>query len=164
MNLETLEDLFGHRLQHVYYAERTHVELLSEMAADAEHDLADRFAAHRDRTETHVERLEDAFAALGRRPTASRSRAVDGLAESRRVRLDAGEPPAVVDFEIGLAAERLEIRSYEMLLRLAGRLAYADDVTAPLEATLEEEREALDAFENVESDLSLPVATGSERD
>lgn len=163
MNVETLEDLFGNQLQHVYYAERAQVELLSEMAADTEHDgLADRFAGHRDRTETHVERLEGVFAALGRQPVASRSRTADGLADSRRERQEAGEPPTVVDFEIGLTAERLEIRSYEGLLALAGRLAYADDVTAPLEATLEDERETLRALENLESELSIPGAADRE--
>ncbi|QLK24429.1 DUF892 family protein [Natrinema zhouii] len=160
MNIETLEDSFGFQLQHAYYVERTHVELLAEMAADAASDeLAEAFATHRDETERQVERLEDVFAALGRRPRASRSRAADGLAESRRSRTADGEsPPEYVDLEIGLTAERLEIRSYEGLLTLAGRLAYADDIVEPLEENLEEERTTLQRLEGLETETSI---TGS---
>lgn len=159
MNVETLEDLFGYQLQHAYYVERTHAELLAEMAADAATDeLADQFATHRDETERQIERLERVFEALGRQPRASRSRTVDGFAHSRHSRSEAagGEtPPEHVDLEIGLAAERLEIRSYEGLLRLAGRLAYADDVVEPLEENLEEERTALQRLEDLETETSI---------
>ncbi|MFC6768125.1 DUF892 family protein, partial [Natrinema soli] len=66
MNIETLEDSFGFQLQHAYYIERIHAELLAEMAADAaSDDLAETFATHRDETERQVDRLERVFAALG---------------------------------------------------------------------------------------------------
>ncbi|RKD93584.1 YciE/YciF ferroxidase family protein [Halopiger aswanensis] len=157
MNVETLEDLFGYQLQHAYYVERTHAELLDEMATDAPSDeLGDRFAAHREETARQIERLEDVFAALGRRPRASRARSVDGLADARHLRDDAeGEPTVPDDLELGLLAERLEIRSYETLVRLAGRLAYADDVVEPLETTLAEERATLQALEELETELSI---------
>lgn len=157
MNIETLEDSFGFQLQHAYYIERIHAELLAEMAADAaSDDLAETFATHRDETERQVDRLERVFAALGRQPRASRSRTVDGFAESRRTRTTDGEsPPEYVDLEIGLAAERLEIRSYEGLLTLAGRLAYADDIVEPLEEILEEERTTLRRLEGLERETSI---------
>ncbi|WP_049922250.1 YciE/YciF ferroxidase family protein [Halopiger djelfimassiliensis] len=162
MNIETLEDLFGYQLQHAYYAERTHVELLAELSNDASSDeLASRFTDHREETDRHVDRLERVFEALGRQPRASRSRTVDGLAEARRL----GHESAIGDdgnassipgpLEIGLLAERLEIRSYETLLTLAGRLAYADDVVEPLEANLADERETLQALEDLETELSI---------
>lgn len=85
MNIETIEDLFGYQLQHAYYAERTQIELLSELADETTSDDLERtLTDHRAETEQHVERLEDVFAALGRRPRASRSRTVDGLADARR--------------------------------------------------------------------------------
>jgi ferritin-like metal-binding protein YciE len=159
MNVETLEDLFGHQLQRAYYVERTHAELLAEMAADAaSDDLEERFATHRDETERQIERLERVFAALGRQPRASRSRTADGFAESRHSHTEAasgGTPPAHADLAIGLAVERLEIRSYEGLLTLAGRLAYADDVVEPLEVTLEAERAALRRLEDLEAETPV---------
>ncbi|MGQ3412953.1 ferritin-like domain-containing protein [Natrinema versiforme] len=159
MNIETLEDVFGYQLQRAYYVERAHVELLAEMATDAANDdLAAQFETHRDETERHVERLERVFEALGRRPRASRSQTADGLAESRRTRFDGADgesPPTYVDLEIGLAAERLEVRSYEGLLRLAGRLAYADDIVEPLEETLEEERATRRRLEALETEISI---------
>lgn len=158
MNVETLEDLFGLQLQRAYYAERTHVELLAEMAETAPTaDLRDALADHRAETDAQIGRLEDVFAALGRRPQASRTRTIDGLVESwREHRSAAGDEPAIPSaLEIALTAERLEIRAYESLLTLTGRLAYADDVVEPLEATLAEERAAVDALEAVETETSI---------
>lgn len=163
MNIETLEDLFGYQLQHAYYAERTQLELLADLADDAATDeLGERFTTHIQETERHVERLEDVFDALGRRPQASRSRTADGLADARRLQRDATVPgggdadattPAAL--ETAMLAERLEIRTYEMLVRLAGRLAYADDVVAPLEGNLADEREMLQRLEEFETEQSI---------
>ncbi|MEY7850259.1 ferritin-like domain-containing protein [Natrarchaeobius sp. A-rgal3] len=156
MNIEGLEDLFGYQLQHAYYVERAHVELLAEMADDASNDdVRDRFVTHRDRTETQIERLERVFGALGRRPRANRSGTADGLADSRRSPPDADDQIVPDDLERALLAERLEIRSYESLLRLAGRLAYADDIVEPLEANLAEEREALAELEDLEDEVAI---------
>ncbi|NUC73877.1 DUF892 family protein [Haloterrigena sp. SYSU A558-1] len=158
MNVETLEDLFGLQLQHAYYAERAHVELLSEMAdAAPTDDLREVLADHRAETDAQVDRLEDVFAALGRHPRASRTRSIDGLVESwheHRSGSD-GDPAVPSALEIALTGERLEIRAYESLLTLAGRLAYADDVVEPLETTLAEERAAVEALEEVETEESI---------
>ena len=155
MNVETLEDLFGYQLQRAYYVERTQVELLAEMAANtSDDDLADRLATHREQTEEHVVRLEGLFEALGRQPRASRTRTADGVVESWRQHEEsaAAVPTAL---EIALVSERLEIRTYESLLTLAGRLAYAEDIVEPLEAILEEERATLDALEAIETERSV---------
>lgn len=63
--------------------------------------------------------------------------------------------PAYVDFEIGLAAERLEIRSDERLLTLAARPAYADDIVEQLEETIEEERATLRRLEGLGVENSI---------
>ncbi|NGM68504.1 DUF892 family protein [Natronolimnobius sp. AArcel1] len=160
MNIETIEDLFGFQLQHAYYAERTQVELLSELAtdaADAGNDaLEQALSTHREETEQHVDRLERVFAALGRRPRASRSQIVDELAAARRDDLhpesDAPDPPPL---ETALLAERFESRTYEMLVRLAGRLAYADDVVDPLEAILADERAMCATLEDLEDGFAM---------
>ena len=165
MNIETLEDLFGYQLQHAYYAERTQIELLAELAEDAATDeLGERFTTHLQETEGHVERLEDVFEALGRRPQASRSRAVDGVADARRLRADGDDGAATTPaaLETALLAERLEIRTYELLVRLAGRLAYADDVVAPLEANLADERDMLQELEAFETEQSIVASTEPE--
>ena len=159
MNIETLEDLFGHQLRHAYYVERIHVELLAEMAEETSNaDLADRLDAHHEETNAHVDGLEECFDALGRRPRATRSRAADGLAESWNRRQERSDEAAVPStLEIALTAERFEARAYESLLVLAERLAYAPDVVDPLEATLESEREMETELEALEPDA--PVET-----
>ncbi|WP_440772173.1 YciE/YciF ferroxidase family protein [Natronorubrum sp. DTA28] len=161
MNIETLEDLFGYQLQRAYYVERTQVELLAEMVSNtSDDDLTDRLATHREQTEDHVVRLEGLFEALGRQPHASRTRTADGVAESWRQHEESPESVPTV-LEIALVSERLEIRAYESLLTLAGRLAYDEDVVEPLEATLAEERATLGALEALETERSAlePIAT-----
>ncbi|RQG94653.1 YciE/YciF ferroxidase family protein [Natrarchaeobius chitinivorans] len=153
MNVETLEDLFEYQLRHAYYVERTHVELLEELAADASTaNLRETLTNHRAETAEQIDRLEGIFAWIGRRPRASRSRTADGLAESWQLRTDGTDGTIVPDdLETALLAERLEIRAYESLLRIAGRLAYAPDVIEPLEETLAEERDALERLEALDS-------------
>lgn len=161
MNVETIEDLFGYQLQHAYYAERTQVELLSELAAETESDDLERtLTDHRATTEQHVERLEDVFAALGRRPRASRSRTVDGLADARHPDRDSDGAAALVPpaLETAVLAERFEIRTYEMLLRLAGRLAYADEIVTPLETTLADERAMRESLEALDGEGEVAMA------
>ncbi|APW96928.1 YciE/YciF family protein [Halobiforma lacisalsi AJ5] len=165
MNVETIEDLFGYQLQHAYYAERTQVELLEELAADCDdRDLESSLREHREETREHVDRLEDVFAALGRQPRASRARTVDGLAEAHRNQGDGPEQePAPSVLETALLAERFEIRTYETLVTLAGRLAYADDVVEPLEATLAEEREMRRTLEERDRIPSVADASSPEK-
>ncbi|MXV62924.1 DUF892 family protein [Natronorubrum sp. JWXQ-INN-674] len=164
MNVETFEDLFGYQLQHAYYVERTHVELLSEMAADAPNEaLGDCFDEHREQTDRQIDRLASVFEALGRQPRASRTRTIDGVVESWHQHGESADEPAVpTPLEIALMTERLEIRAYESLVMLAGRLAYADDVVEPLESNLAEERETLQALEELETELSVLETTAVE--
>ena len=82
MAVETLDDLFEYQLQSIYYVETELADALDELQTSATNgQLVEAFAAHRDETKRHVERLEEVFAALGVPAETRNVPSVDGLRE-----------------------------------------------------------------------------------
>jgi ferritin-like metal-binding protein YciE len=74
-----LEDLFHDTLKDIYYAERKILKALPKMArAATSSDLKAAFEKHKEQTEGHVERLQQVFELMDKRPqgkTCGRSKA-----------------------------------------------------------------------------------------
>ncbi len=65
--MKSLDDLFLHCLQDVYFAERQLVKALPKMAQSAQAPaLKEAFTAHREETIYHLERLEQVFEHIGK--------------------------------------------------------------------------------------------------
>ncbi len=65
-DIKTMDDLFLHVLQDIYYAEKQILNALPDMAETATNrDLRAAFKAHLVETEKHVQRLEQAFELIG---------------------------------------------------------------------------------------------------
>jgi len=61
-DIKTMNDLFAHQLQDIYYAEKQLVKALPEMADKAtDPQLKQGFLTHLEETKTHVQRLEQVF-------------------------------------------------------------------------------------------------------
>jgi uncharacterized protein DUF892 len=61
-DIRTMNDLFVHQLQDIYYAEKQLVKALPKMAEKAtDKQLKQGFLTHLDETKTHVQRLEQVF-------------------------------------------------------------------------------------------------------
>lgn len=165
MQVTDTHDLFVYELQQLYAAERDLVDaldgLVDETTTDAldylpekekKQRLADLFEAHRDVTETHVERLEAVFEALDLDPEPRADPIAEGAIRDKdrfnNVVLN-DELRCPYYLRTGTLVERLEISGYEHLLRLADQLDFGEDVTEPLESTLAEERDALDRIEEL---------------
>ena len=59
-DIKTMNDLFVHQLQDIYYAEKQLVKALPKMAEKAtDKQLKQGFLTHLDETRTHVQRLEE---------------------------------------------------------------------------------------------------------
>lgn len=143
--MKTLDDLTLHFLQDIYYAERQLLKALPKMAKAAQEPaLKDAFLSHREETVHQIERLEQVFEKLGKRPKAIPCEAIKGLIEEGDELVEQSEPGAVRD--AGLAACGQAIEHYEMA-RYGAIIAWAKagghgDVTALLQATLDEEKKA----------------------
>lgn len=141
----TLDDLFHETLKDVYYAERKLLSALKKQARGAaDPALKEAFLAHREETETHVERLQQVFEMIGKRPRGKTCDAIEGIvSEAEEVMEEFKGAPAL---DAGLlaaaqAAEHYEISRYGSLIAWAKSLGL-NDAAALMEQTLAEEKAA----------------------
>ena len=142
-DIKSMNDLFVHQLQDIYYAEKQLVKALPKMADKAtDRQLKQGFLTHLEETRTHVQRLEQVFKMLGSEVKAVDCPAIDGvIKEADEV---AGEvaDKSVLDAALinaAQAAEHYEIARYGSLIAWSKQLG-RDDAAALLQKTLEEEK------------------------
>ena len=144
-DIKTMNDLFVHQLQDVYYAEKQLVKALQEMAGKAtDKQLKDGFLAHLDETRNHVQRLEQVFKMHGAAAKAIDCPAIDGIIEEANEVAGDVADKAVLDAALinaGQAAEHYEIARYGSLIAWAKQLG-RNDCASILQRTLEEEKAA----------------------
>jgi ferritin-like metal-binding protein YciE len=141
--IETLNDLFVHQLQDIYYAEKQIVKNLPAMVEKAGNpQLKQDLAAHLQQTKIHVQRLEKVFEMHDAQVKAVDCPAIDGiLKEADEVTGDAADF-AVLDAALAAAAqtvEHYEIARYGTLVSWARQLG-RNDCAAILCQTLEDEK------------------------
>ncbi|MBO9635616.1 MAG: ferritin-like domain-containing protein [Chitinophagaceae bacterium] len=143
---EMLEKLFVDQLKDIYYAEKLLTKALPKMAkAATTEELKNAIMEHKEETETHVERLEQIFGILGKRPQAKKCEAMEGLKKEADSIVEETEAGSLTrDVGIIMSSQKVEhyeIASYGCLTTLA-RTFGMDDVAAILHQTLEEEKAA----------------------
>lgn len=142
MPYHTLQDLYVSLLRDLYSAEQQLLIALPVMAeAAVTPKLKSGFLEHHAQTQTHVQRLEEIFAALKVSPLGKVSGAMMGLVKEGNDIITANEPGEVRDAALIMAAQRvehLEIASYGTAATYAGVLGETKAVKL-LEATLQEE-------------------------
>ena len=141
--IKTLDDLFMHTLQDIYYAENQITKALPTMIAKAtEPRLKQAFETHLTETQGQVSRLETVFAMHGQPVKGVTCAAMDGiLAEAKEVIGDVSDPH-VLDAAMlasAQAVEHYEITRYGTLVALAKQLGRGD-CAAVLQQTLDEEK------------------------
>lgn len=152
MSAGTLNDLFYDTLKDIYYAERKILRALPKMARAAEAQaVKDAFLKHKDETETHVERLQEVFEALGKRPQGKTCPAIDGILEEGQEIME--EMKGKPGLDAGLLAAAQAVEHYEMArygtLRRWAETLGLKDAAKLLDQTLQEESatdEALSAL------------------
>jgi ferritin-like metal-binding protein YciE len=143
--MKSLDDLFLHFLQDVYYAERQLLKALPKMAKNAQEPaLAEAFTAHREETVQQIERLEQVFELIGKRARGVPCEAIKGLIEETEDVLDESDAGAVRD--AGLVACGQAVEHYEMA-RYGALIAWAQaggrkEIVGLLQETLDEEKKA----------------------
>jgi len=141
--IETLDDLFVHQLQDIFYAERQILKNLPAMIEKAGNpQLKQDLAAHLQQTKIHVQRLEKVFEMHDAQVKAVDCPAIDGiLKEADEVVGDTADF-AVLDAALAAAAqavEHYEIARYGTLVSWARQLG-RNDCAAILRQTLEDEK------------------------
>lgn len=155
MAQKTLDDLFYETLKDIYYAERKILKTLPKMARGAQDSkLKAAFEKHKDETEGQIERLQQVFEIIGKRPRAKTCPAIDGIVEEGEEIMEEFKGAPALDAGLLAAAqavEHYEISRYGTLCAWAKELGYKDAVKL-LEETLAEETKT-------DSDLSKLAET-----
>ena len=141
-DIRSMEDLFLHVLQDVYYAENQILKALPDMVDKATtRELTAAFKDHLDETRQQISRLDQVFELIGEKPKGTACPAIDGiLKEAREIAGDISDK-YVLDAALIAAAqavEHYEITRYGTLIAWAGQLD-RDAVSRLLARTLAEE-------------------------
>jgi ferritin-like metal-binding protein YciE len=142
-DIKTMDDLFLHTLQDIYYAENQIIKALPDMIEKAtDPQLKNGFQNHLNETHGHVRRLEQAFKFLGKEPKGVDCPAIDGIINEANDVAGEVDDRKVMDAALIAAAqavEHYEMTRYGTLIAWAKQLGRNDCV--PLfQATLDEEK------------------------
>jgi ferritin-like metal-binding protein YciE len=141
--MKKLEDLFLHLLKDVYHAEKQVLRAMPKMAKSSEsEELREAFMTHQAETEQQVQRLEQIFEMLGKKPRGETCEAIQGLVEEAKEVMEEAEDADVMDAGILAAAqaiEHYEIARYGTMRAWAEELGM-NDAAKLLQQTLDEEK------------------------
>src|SRR3954468_4650160 len=141
--IKTLDDLFIHTLQDIYYAENQILKNLPTMVEKASNsELKGAFQKHLVETKNHVKRLEQAFATLGKEVKGTTCAAMDGiLSEAKEIMSDCSDTDVrdAAMLSAAQAVEHYEITRYGTLIAFAQQLGRRD-LAQVLQPTLHEEK------------------------
>jgi ferritin-like metal-binding protein YciE len=143
--MKSMNDLFLESLQDIYYAEKQGLRGLQKMAKAVEsQELKDAILKHREQSQHQVERLEQVFEQLGKRPRGKTCQAMNGLMEESEEEIEEGEKGPVLDAALIAASqsiEHYEIARYGSMVAWAKSLGMNDAVEL-LQQTLDEEKQS----------------------
>jgi ferritin-like metal-binding protein YciE len=143
--IKSLDDLFVHTLQDIYYAEQQITKALPKMISKVSNpELKQGLDRHLGQTKNHIKRLEQVFQLHGEAPKAVTCPAIDGILEEANEIMGDVKDPGVLDAAAAAAAqavEHYEIARYGTLIAWAWELG-RDDSASVLGQTLSEEKAA----------------------
>ena len=144
-DIKTMDDLYLHVLQDIYYAENQILKALPDMIEKATNrELTAAFKSHLSETEKQVQRLEQAFELIGRSPKGTKCPAIDGIIDEAKEVAGEVSDKKVLDAALIAAAqavEHYEITRYGTLIAWAAELG-KEPVAKLLTTTLNEEKAA----------------------
>ena len=131
---KTLSDLFLAQLKDIYYAEKKIYRTLPKMTKAAKvPELKEAFTTHREETQGHIDRIEQVFEMIGKRPQAKACEAINGIAaEGEETIEEFGESSSI---DTGLVAAGQAVEHYEMA-RYGALIAWANQLGMPKAAAL----------------------------
>ena len=142
-DIKTMNDLFVHTLQDIYYAENQIVKALPDMVEKSnDPQLKQGFQTHLRETENHVQRLDQIFKSIGEKAQGVDCPAIDGIIEEANDVAGEVDNASVLDAALIAAAqavEHYEMTRYGTLIAWANQLGRADCASL-LQQTLDEEK------------------------
>ncbi|MGI4941437.1 MAG: ferritin-like domain-containing protein [Janthinobacterium lividum] len=134
--MKTMNDLFLHFLQDIYYAEKAFAKTSSKIMKSVQNeDVREILKKAKDNAHEPIEAMDRVFEAVGKRPRGKTCEAMNGLLAECQEAIEEGEPGPVLD--AALIASLQGIKTYEVT-RYGSLLAFArqmglDDAIKDLE-------------------------------
>lgn len=145
---KTLADAFHETLKDIYYAERQSVRSLKKLAkAASDLELKQAFEKHGRESAAQLDRLEQVFESISKKPRSKTSEAIQGLAAEMEEDMDDFGGTQAADAVLIASVQAIkhyEIARYGALVAWARKLGNLDAAEL-LNTTLEEEK-ATDVF------------------
>jgi len=142
-DIKSLDDLFVHTLQDIYYAEKQIEKSLPDMIEKATNtELTSGFKKHLEETKGQIQRLEEVFRMHGHEPKGVDCPAIDGiLEEAEEIAGDVADKQTLDAALIAAAqaVEHYEITRYGTLIAWAKELG-RPDCASVLQKNLDEEK------------------------
>jgi ferritin-like metal-binding protein YciE len=162
-DIKTMNDLFVHQLQDIYYAEKQLLKAIPNMADKATNrELKQGFLDHLNQTKTHVTRLEEVFKMHGAEVKAVDCPAIDGIIKEADETAGEVEDKKVLDAALinaAQAVEHYEITRYGSLVAWAKQLG-RNDCASVLQKPLDEEKATDEKLTKLaESKINLRAAS-----
>lgn len=160
MKIESLRDLYVEQLKDLYNAEQQLIKALPKMAkAASSEELRAAFESHLEETRQHAQRIETIFEQLGEKARGKKCKAMEGLVAEGGEVIEEDMENSIKDAALIAAAQRVEhyeIAGYGCVRAYATKLG-EDDAATLLSQTLEEEKEADKALNDIAEELSFEV-------
>lgn len=156
--------LFTDCVKDIYWAEKQLVKALPKMAKSAASaELSDAILNHLEQTKTQVERLEQVFSLLDKKPQAKKCDAMEGLTkEGEGVIEDTDKGTPARDLGIIMASQKVEhyeIAAYTGMVKLAVKLGLTE-IADILSETLAEEQDS----DTLLSEIADSIAVNQEEE
>ena len=153
---KTLETLFHDTLKDIYFAEKKILSTLPKMAKAAQNaELKAAFEKHRGETQGHVERLNEVFAIIDKKPQAKTCAAIVGITDEGAEIMEEYKGSPALDAGLlasAQAVEHYEITRYGTLRTWAEELGL-DEAVPLLQETLDEEEATDEALTALAEDV-----------
>ena len=147
MKTNNLDELFLDTLKDIYWAEKHILKALPKMAKGAHSDeLRNAFIEHKDQTQGQIVRLEKVFELAGKKATAKKCDAMEGILKEGEEILGTFKDTDALDaglISAAQAVEHYEIARYGTLHRWATMMGM-DEAANLLRETLKEESQTDD--------------------
>ena len=144
-DIKTMEDLFRHELQDIYYAEHQILRSLPTMIdKTTNRDLTTALRNHLEETKKQVDRLDQVFTKLDMQPSGTDCPAIDGIIKEANATAGEIDDKQVLDAAVvanAQAVEHYEICRYGTIIAWAEELGH-DEVVRLLTTNLNEEKAA----------------------
>jgi len=162
--MQTAHEFMVYGLNEMLDFEQKLIEALSELEEKSSRpELKKAFAAHRQQTEKHVERVRQIFEVLGETPEQTECKGIKGLMEEVHAFMEKNPSEDLVNvLNVGAASksEAYEIASYELLIQLATDMGHRKAVQL-MRQNLKEEQQTLKKMQSLSKKIK-PEQSGME--